>query len=380
MRTPSRLASLATAATMLLLPAVARPADAPAADSSASSPTLYASKMLLDAPSMDGAKVQADDQLKLYCNDGFEPVKQNVEWELPARVGQCKDVRIQAEQGTKINVVFVLPPVPDPDPKHKDTHGDPIMTCPPNDDQDVALGVKEVSRKTAFALEATAIVSAFAAHEANGAGGAKALVHAPHLDQPLLACYIKRTYVLTMPRATADLTAVVGANAADALRAGNADDKDKAARELITGPTEHWFISGDAIVRGVKEIKYDSTAKTVVERDKPEQFYIGINWQWGDVLAREKAFSTNRLVGKVMFLPAKHPFDSVGVGLGYRFVDGVFSAQDGVSGGLVLFGGHFWSKNDKVDATTGAVTQSGRSQSWRVGLSYDVSTLLGWLK
>ena len=374
MRTLSRLASLAVAATIVVLPAVARSAD----DASDGLPTLYASKLLLDSPSKDGDKIKAGDQLLLYCNDGFKPVKQNGPRELPTPVGVCKDARILAGQGTSLSVVFVLPPVADPDPAHKDTHGNPILVCPPADDKEIALGVKEASRKTAFALEATAIVTAFAAHDASGQ---KAFVAPPAGDTPPpLACYVPRTYLLTMPRATADLTAVVGANAADALRAGNADDKDKAARELITGPTEHWFISGDAIVRGVKEIKYDSTAKTVVERDKPEQFYLGINWQWGDVLAREKAFSTNRLVGKVMFLPAKHPFDSVGVGLGYRFVDGVFSAQDGVSGGLVLFGGHFWSKNDKVDATTGAVTQSGRSQSWRVGLSYDVSTLLGWLK
>lgn len=321
--------------------------------------TIYAS--LLGQPAWT-KESKPGDQLQFYCSDSFEPLSaDNATY---AGLGVCSNERLKATRGKTIEVRYVF-----------------VWTgtgCPSDPGDIVMLEATEVPRKTLLASELKEVVGAISSRNLVAMNFKLNLDGAPATSKFL--CWLPLAHVLQRERATVNMTVTVKATG---------DTKDvKNNYTLVTGPAEHWFVTGDAVVRGVKELKYDSTSKTVVERDKPQQFYVGFNYMLGDVLTKYPQLAGERVVVKLMLSPTKHPFDSIGAGVGYRLIDGVFQLPDGksdnskgdVSGGLVLFVGHFWSKNDKVDAATDAVAQSGRSQSWRVGLSYDVSTLLGWLK
>ncbi len=315
-------------------------------------PTFYASSLPLQQKDIG---MTEGDQLQFFCTGSHAHVDP-----LRGSIPVCGNDRLEATRGTTIEVDYV----------YVESHrGD----CADAATSDVTLTGSEVARKTLIAKEVSEIVTAITSHFAPAAVPAAAAASPP----PPHVCVVRFQYVLKLERATATLAV-----------ASKAEADVKASQPLVTGPEEHWFITGDAIVRGVKELKYDAASKTVVQRDKPQQFYVGFNYMVGDVLERYPQFSGRRTVFKLMLSPTKNPFDSIGAGVGYRLVDGVFqlpdaksdsTSQGDISGGLVLFVGHFWSKNDRVDAATGAVTQGGRSQSWRFGLSYDVATLLGWL-
>jgi hypothetical protein len=168
------------------------------------------------------------------------------------------------------------------------------------------------------------------------------------------------------------------------VTAKTAGDKPEevAATTILTGSPEHLFITGDALFKGAKELKWDAATKTLSAKDKPNQLYVGINWMKGDVLSRTDAAAVDRMVFKLSFLPTRKPFDSVGVGVGYRLSDSVFTtdASQGKDGGVMVFAGHFWTKSDALDAAGQPINGGKREKSWRLGLSYSFDTLLGTLK
>ncbi len=327
---------------VLLGAASSMPVQASDSDTS-KSPVVYVSRLPL-TEAAPATKKQTD-QLNFFCRARFDRLPPGASVEgLPG----CEDERLESTRGTTVEVDYV--------------YLAPKSQCDTHANADVALDVDEKSRKTVIAKEFSELVTAIAS------GAAKLDAQADlAVASPTVVCVMPLRHVLQLERADANLTVSLK-SAPDA----------KASLPLVTGPKEHWFITGDAIVRGVKELKYDPDSKTIVEREKPQQLYLGINYMMGDVLRKYPWYSGERVVAKFMFLPNKHPFDSIGAGIGFRVVDGVFKDND-ISGGLVIFAGSFWSKNDAVETSTGAVTQRGRSQSWRFGLSYDVSTLLGWL-
>jgi hypothetical protein len=155
-----------------------------------------------------------------------------------------------------------------------------------------------------------------------------------------------------------------------------------ATTSVQTGPTEHLFITGDLLVKGAKELKWDNATKTLSAREKADSLYVGINWMKGDVLSRQDAASMDRLVFKLSFLPTRKPFDSFGVGIGYRLSESVFTldANQAKDGGVMLFAGHFWTKSDALDAAGQPINGGKREKSWRLGISYSFDTLLGTLK
>jgi hypothetical protein len=318
-------------------------------------PTFYLSKLPLDQPLTTATT--PTDEFQFYCQSDLKPVGDGAFTADKSLLVACGNDRLLSTRNDPVEVDLVQ-----------------LGACPAGVPPDAKLKIEEKARKTVFATEVSSLITALASRQISGAGVEGLVPGAPALP---IACVTPLRYVLQDTRANATLSVTF------------ASSKDNPTYQVVTGPPEHWFVTGDAIVRGVKELKYDPTAKTVVERDKPQQFYVGFNYMFGDVLTKYHQLAWQRGVVKVMLSPTKKPFDSVGVGLGYRLIDGAFhrlddttdaGAKGDISGGLVLFVGRFWSKNDKVDATTGAVTQGGRSQSWRVGLSYDVSSLMGWLK
>lgn len=161
---------------------------------------------------------------------------------------------------------------------------------------------------------------------------------------------------------------------------GAAEGDAGASLVITTGPAEHLFLSGDAVVRGANEVKWDAGTRTLVARDKPEQLYLGFNYMVGDLFQKHDGASLQRLVFKVMVQPSRKPFDDFGVGVGYRFADGVFNLGDKQdNGGFMVFGGAFWTRNDALD-DQGAVVKGKLTRSWRVGVSYSLDALLGWIK
>jgi hypothetical protein len=154
-----------------------------------------------------------------------------------------------------------------------------------------------------------------------------------------------------------------------------------ASTEVVSGPAEHVFLSGDALPGGAKELRWDQAKKRLAAQSDPQQIYLGVNYMLGDLWGRYDAADTKRITLKLMLSPTRRPFDSAGIGIGYRFADGVFTKGDSKAGdgGFMLFVGHFWTKSDSVDAAGAPVTNGGREKSWRIGVSYSLDTLLGWV-
>jgi hypothetical protein len=155
-----------------------------------------------------------------------------------------------------------------------------------------------------------------------------------------------------------------------------------ASTEIVTGPPEHTFLSGDALPGGAKELRWDEAAKRLAAPKDPKQIYLGVNYMLGDLWGDYKAWDPkNRTTLKLMLSPSRRPFDSFGMGIGYRFADGVFTTGDSKAGdgGFMIFVGHFWTRSDGVDAAGAPVAGGGRVKAWRIGVSYSLDTLLGWV-
>jgi hypothetical protein len=240
--------------------------------------------------------------------------------------------------------------------------------------REVEVRFAEAKRGTLFGENLKALLK-FALDKAVG-GAAPASVVVPSFSWCLLP---PQKHVLQLDRAQLTITAQYAAAKNDE-EAKVKVDEGVATAQMITGPKEHIFLSGDAVVRGANQVKWDAATRTLVAQDKPDQLYLGVNFMRGDIYARHDAWTTDRLVVKFLFQPSKKPFDSVGLALGYRFADGVFTLNDDAdSGGFVVFAGAFWTRTDQLDAA-GAVVGGKRERSWRVGVSYSLGTLLDWLK
>lgn len=160
-----------------------------------------------------------------------------------------------------------------------------------------------------------------------------------------------------------------------------AEPKNPVEFRVITGAKEHWFLSGDVLTKGAKELKYDFDAKAITQRDKPEQVYIGINYMIGDVYGKLPPLDVGRAVIKLIATPNRN-LDSVGLGLGYRlpgaFSFGTSKADSVDHSGVVIFVARMWTKSDSVNGTTVA-RDNRREASTRIGISYSIGTALGWI-
>lgn len=315
---------------------------------------LYASKLPLEMRSAGGLPVGLDkltdgDKVNYYCAREWNPVPRTDQ--SAPDLEACSDTRLISDRGDKLIVTYV----------EKVTG-----QCPASPTSGAEVAVDEKVRKTAIAQDFAAVFKFIAKKDAAAPAAAP-----PMPLPPDKLCWYDITYELKRLRATATVTTKTAPGAGGAK---------EAATTLITGPAEHWFLSGDVIVTGAKELKYDTDAKLVLQRDKPQQLYLGLNYMWGDIYKKYDSGDRNRFVGKLMVLPSKRPFDSVGIGVGYRFAENVFTAAtDQPTGGFMVFVGSFWTKGDKLDAN-GAVVPGKREQSWRVGISYSLDNLFGWLQ
>jgi len=182
----------------------------------------------------------------------------------------------------------------------------------------------------------------------------------PESAKPLLC--IKTNY-----RTLAELRAVVKAKMI--APGATKDTTTEAVQRLITGPAEHWFLSGDVITKRLSEVKFDEGTGTFARKEKPGLVYLGLNWMAGDVYSGAPQIK-DRFVAKVMIAAASKPLDSVGAGVGLRIDDFVFPTGGKKPTALVLYAGHYWTKGD----------DGVRRREWRAGMSFNVETFIGWVK
>ena len=157
--------------------------------------------------------------------------------------------------------------------------------------------------------------------------------------------------------------------------------KNPVAFRVITGPAEHWFLSGDVLAKGASQLKYDFDTRAITHKDKPDQIYLGVNYMFGDVYGTLPGLDARRVVLKLVATPNKQ-LNSVGLGFGYRLPSKFSfntSKTDSVDhSGVVIFVARLWTKGEGVSGTT-VVDDNHRLASTRVGISYSIGTALAWL-
>lgn len=146
--------------------------------------------------------------------------------------------------------------------------------------------------------------------------------------------------------------------------------------EILTGKSEHWFLSADLQIKKASDLKYDADTHKLEPQETPEQFYLGINYMFGDALD-EKQSLLKQLFIKAMFKFSKKPLDSWGIALGYRFPRSKFFGLIDLSS-FSIFGGAAWSKI-KEEKTDGS-TESKTDFQWIFGISLNLDKALGWIE
>jgi hypothetical protein len=153
----------------------------------------------------------------------------------------------------------------------------------------------------------------------------------------------------------------VRANLKVDVKGAGTDEKKSKSAVIVTGPEEHWFISADAIVKSTNQLTYDTATKSVTEKKKAGQFYLGVNRLMGDIMTDYGMGSLKNLAVKFMVSANNKPLDSVGLGLGYDLKSNIIGSSKPTS--FMLFVGYFHQK--------GQGSGAGDANSWRAGLSYN---------
>lgn len=148
-------------------------------------------------------------------------------------------------------------------------------------------------------------------------------------------------------------------------------------KKVTTGPKEHWYLSLNLPVINRSTLKYDSGSASLHPKSDTQQLYLGVDYVLADVLDPPDNFGSEwykQFGFKFMMLASKKPLNSVGTALSYNLPPLV----GGRLGAFSIFGGHFWTKQDKVEA--GVVDENSvYDGSWRVGISYSLDDAVQWV-
>lgn len=203
-----------------------------------------------------------------------------------------------------------------------------------------AVNITEEKRKSRIADEFTTILKAIKGEELNFFSGPKG----------------KRqcvTYRQKYKRSTVKIVAL------------DLKKTEITTRTLTAGPREHMYLSADVPVTNIKQLTYDSSTSSIVEKDVPASFYLGINWQVGDVFTDySEADFLNNFSVKFLLKASNKPSESIGVGLGYSF-----NAID-------IFAARIRTKDD---ASVGGASL-GHTDATVVGVSFNITKGLEWIK
>jgi hypothetical protein len=90
------------------------------------------------------------------------------------------------------------------------------------------------------------------------------------------------------------------------------EEPDSLAHELVTGPSEHWYLSADV---PFSALRYDGGKLDSVKN--PAVFYLGVNYLFGDLLSEDRPSWRNLGVKGVIRL-SRDPLESWGLAVTYR--------------------------------------------------------------
>ena len=208
--------------------------------------------------------------------------------------------------------------------------------------------------------------------------------------------FTHKQYFLTRTRAsltaTASLPKAGSAGAADDDQNGRKGDAKATDEEspgkvnttIVTGPREHFFLSANAAFTQIRQVKYNETSKTFEPDKKPTEFFIGVDYQLGDLYDERRANALQQFLAGVyvgVALEAStRPFNQVAATLGFRrdlpWFD-QFLTFEAVS----PYVGVVWARNDRP-AAPGAdsrVESKYGKGKFIYGLSLNLDKALGWL-
>jgi hypothetical protein len=203
----------------------------------------------------------------------------------------------------------------------------------------------EKSRKTRIAQDLSILVKTVVAIAAKG-------------KKPEIEIY-RTTYQLTKRRAILTVTASLSGAKTSKV-------------EVVTGPSEHWFLSTDLPVVRLSNVKFVQAKGTLEPKETPKNIYLGLNCMIGDILKERQGLLKNFFV-KGMLKFSKKPLDGYGVGIGYRFPK-VRPLGIDISS-FSVFAAMMWTKEEN-DAKTETLTK----RQILFGVSYNLDKALGWVK
>lgn len=176
----------------------------------------------------------------------------------------------------------------------------------------------------------------------------------------------KRDYRLTKVRARLTVTASTGSD----------DQKQTAEKTIITGPSEHLFLSADVPFNDLKQVKYDNSTHQLVSKDTPTKFFAAVDYQVGDLFLPPTG--AGGIVFKALFQPSRTPLSSYGMGIGFRSSQvkiGSFELDK-----LTPFVAYVRSRQDTVTADGTPQKDAKLTNDFVWGLSFNLDNALAWVK
>lgn len=142
------------------------------------------------------------------------------------------------------------------------------------------------------------------------------------------------------------------------------NDETTTEKTYIAGAKEHWYFSADLPVTSVQQLKFDAKTSQYVEQDVPATFYVGLNYQIGDIYKNPSDFDMqlNRMALKFM-AKATAPAESYGFGISYDV------------GQAVIFVARLVTMNDLSASSAG----NRGTYSTIYGISFNIERGIGWL-
>lgn len=134
--------------------------------------------------------------------------------------------------------------------------------------------------------------------------------------------------------------------------------------QFIAGPSENFYLSADLPISNIKQLTFDEKSSSLVEKEKPASFYVGLNYKFGDIFTNYPYDKFYRDVSaKFMIKAASKATQSLGFGLAYSLKE------------AEIFVARVWTKDD---SSVGG-EKLGTTQATVFGLSFNLTKGLGWI-
>ncbi len=142
----------------------------------------------------------------------------------------------------------------------------------------------------------------------------------------------------------------------------------KQSLSFASGPMEHWSLSANVFTTRQSLLKRGSDGNLTLS-GTPAVFYVSVNFLLGDLASTDRGPVQN-LELKWLIEGSRHPFDSLGFGIGLR---GSYAEKFGLDFDVLSpFVAWTWTKRPDPDTT--------RDRQFRFGLALNLDKALDWVK